>query len=217
MEYISIHIPKTGGQAFHRNLKHAFGENEVRYWFREDVVEQSIDGLIPVEAAKSEKVWHGHFFYIELSQVVSRFNPRLITWFRDPIDRVISHHRFFIKRLNDPPETHKEAHRINMHRREESLLTFAAYEENRNVMTKVLDGVSLDSLFFFGLMEHFDSDLKRLEQLTRLDFGPIEIVNRNADFKVGSGEVSKAERDQIREWNSEDVNLYAEVKRRLGR
>jgi hypothetical protein len=217
MEYLSIHIPKTAGRSFNQNLIHAFGNDNVRYWYREDVFDQAIDGMLPSGCAGEETVWHGHFYFEELRDVVSVHSPRIITWLRDPVERIISHHRFFIKRLMDPPETHKPAHRENLHRKNESLLEFAEYEENRNVMSKILDGLSLDELYFFGMTEYYREDLERLSQKLEVDFGKIPEENSNQGFKTQMGDASESERAMLEEWNALDVTLFDEVKRRLGR
>jgi hypothetical protein len=194
-------------------LNIAFGKENVRAWNREAILSSLKDGNIPADMIGDEAVWHGHFRIDELSRVIENHKPLFITWFRDPVERVISLHRFFLKRLNDPPETHREAHRINLHRKEEDLLTFAAYEENKNVMSKILKGLSLEDLFFFGFTEQYDEDLIRLQQMIGRDFGTPQRVNLNKEFKSRMGLASKEERDQIAKWNQQDIDLIENARK----
>jgi hypothetical protein len=208
LQLISIHIPKTAGTSFRNTLCGVYGQDAV---VRLDI------GLIRQETMIREQVYdapelppgiavlHGHFSYPRLTE---RFpiDPALpvITWLRDPVERVISNYFYLAKRLAE--ELNEEGRGLNiLNRMQRTLLEYARYEPAQNRISKFLEGLALEDLHFVGLVEHYDEDLARLATLMGWPEVPVFTHNRTGkDTSI----VTDAEREEIRALNTEDVALY---------
>ena len=208
LKIISLHIPKTAGTSFNETLKEMYGTEKISYFTRERVkacqkARKNIVEDIPPETL----ILNGHLHYHEIQDIHRKQNLPIITWFREPVERVISNYSFFIRRLNEPPKT--EAHRRNQHRKNETLLEYARMSENRNVMSRFLEGIKLEDLYFFGFLETFDEDLKRLSKLlnwTR-EIKPI-YMNDNRDYKRKYVSITPEIRTELEKLNHADIQLY---------
>ena len=209
LELISIHIPKTAGRSFHKILNEVYGESSVRYYLREDIEALKKAGKTIADDLKSETIAiHGHFYFHEVASLYQQSKAKVVTWLRDPAQRVLSNYAFFIKRLHDPPETQKEAHRLNMHRKEEPLMVYAGMEENQNVMAQFLQGLSLEDMYFVGETEHFERDIKRLQSMLGWPVARSFRENDNSSFKQRFLKTTEEELQTLRQWNKTDYDLY---------
>ena len=212
VKIISIHIPKTGGRTFRSILEDQYSEAETLYMLREEVDQALLDNSMTLSDLSNVEALHGHFMFHEIESLWRSSNARLITWLRDPIQRVVSNHRFFIKRLNDGPATQNDIHRLNLHRKDESLLTYAEMEENRNVITKFTKGAGLDDFYFIGFLEEYGEGIRSLSKKLGWNVKKVPRVNDNSDFKKKMGPISSKEEQLLREWNSEDIEFYQEAR-----
>jgi hypothetical protein len=205
IELISLHIPKTGGQSFYKILEDVYGDKLSISYRRRDykaVMEEyrRFEDSIPAQL----QVLHGHLYYKEVKRLHKHTDAKVICWMRDPVERVVSNYHFFKSRL-DRPDLNPEVARLNAHRKDETLLEYAARRHTRNRMSKFLRGISLDDLYFIGFLEDYDADLKRLGRL--LGWGKFEVphVNRAESPKP---ELDETTLKKLRRWNSRDVKLY---------
>lgn len=214
LDLVSIHIPKTGGTSFYKILKGQYDEAVSTSLRRVDVQSalKHYGGLIEHLDPKT-KVLHGHFHYkeLELGPKEDTKQPKIITFLRHPVDRVISNYRFFKAGL-EQPERNPENYKLNKHRIGEDLLTYASRLENQNVMCKFLDGISLNDLFFVGLLEHFEQDIHELTEL--MGWTKIDIPKLNQGTQ--QAEVDEALRAQIAALNTKDIDLYKKAKKIRG-
>jgi len=207
-ELISIHIPKTAGRSFLAILQSVYGSELVMHFDRKNYPEKSIPDVEQFKLQLNEKikVIHGHFRYKEFRDLEGFKNAKLITWVRNPVDRVISNYSFFKKRitfaLNDA-----ELQR----RKNESLLEYAFKDDTRNLMSQFTDGLKLNDFYFIGLMESFNSELLKLSEM--LNWGSFEIprINDNAEFKNQLPSVTEEEKTLIENLNAKDIELYSKV------
>ena len=209
LELLSIHIPKTAGSSLLDLIKINYGNEACKDYKREDVfvLQKKNKNLIDDLSIKIKAV-HGHLYFKETLELVKKEKPKIITWFRDPINRVISNYAFFIKRLHDDPSTFNEAEFINQHRRNESILTYASHEENRNCMVQFIDGLELRDLFFFGFVETIENDIMELANLLSWQYCNIKKIKDNTQFKKQYINISVAEMERLKELNSLDIKLY---------
>jgi len=207
IEIISIHIPKTAGRSFLAVLKSVYGENYVAHFDRKHFPDKSIPEieqfLATLDATK--RVIHGHFTYSEISALHRQFQPKIITWLRNPVDRVISNYNFFKKRIAEAPIDSE----LKL-RKDESLLTYAQMETSCNRMSKFIKGIPLNDFFFIGIMEYFEKDLKYLGRI--LNWKPFNIpkINVNPESQVSHSHPSEI-MNKIESLNSEDIKLYTVV------
>lgn len=209
LELLSIHIPKTAGSSLFELIKINYGNEACKEYKREDVYElQKKNKNLIDDLSNKIKAVHGHLYFKETLELVKKEKPKIITWFRDPINRVISNYAFFIKRLHDDPSTFNEAEFINQHRRNESILTYASHEENRNCMVQFIDGLELRDLQFFGFVETIENDIMELANLLSWQYCNITKENENTQFKKQYINISIEEIERLKELNSLDIKLY---------
>jgi hypothetical protein len=208
VELISLHIPKTAGTSFRNTLKSVYGENEV---LRVDI------GLVNQELRLNEaeypgrsipsgtRVVHGHFNVTELYQRLDLpANLPVITWLRDPVERVVSNYFYLASRLKE--ELQEERKGINiLSKMQRSLSEYARYEPHQNRLTRFLEGTPLENLFFVGFTGSYFEDLDVLAK--KLNWAHYEPYFHNRTQKERP-ETDPRDMDLIRALNQDDIRLY---------
>jgi hypothetical protein len=214
VELVSIHIPKTAGRSFVEILKAVYGENRVRHFDRKDYSDKSVPEVLQFISGLTESttVIHGHFTYNDIRDIKNIHSAKLITWVRDPVERVFSNYSFFKKRIAEASEESEL-----QKRKEETLIEYASLEHSRNRMSKFISGARLKDFFFIGVIEYFDSDIKTLSDMLGWPEISIPRVNINSEFKSKLPAVSENEKKVIRELNKDDVELYNNVLESTGK
>ncbi|MCP4397068.1 MAG: sulfotransferase family protein [bacterium] len=206
---ISIHIPKTAGRSFQAILEQVYGQEKVCSVTKKDLrkfrvsrkTEIDVNQIVP----DGTRAFHGHFTVPEIAGLSQEFRLPIVTWVREPVERVISNYYFFIKRIRDGAKPWNE------HRKHETLLEYAALTDNRNRMANFLDGMTLQELFFAGVMEYFSEDLTCLAQLLGWGIVDLPYLNSSQAFRNRFAPVDKEIKQKIRSFNDRDVKLYQEV------
>lgn len=204
VKLVSLHIPKTAGTSFRNILKEVYGEEHV---VRLDITR---DISVENEEFKSSKlkadiqVIHGHFPYYKLIELVELpEGVPVITWLRDPAERVISNYFYLEKILRE--ELDEETKDLNiLAKMQKTLIEYANTEANRNRMSKFLKGIEPEELFFIGLMDHYAEDLQDLARL--LGWKDYPELKQNV-----TGEKARVDEETLRmikELNSEDYEIY---------
>jgi len=205
VELISIHIPKTAGTSFRNTLKEVYGDrNVIRLDIRRTIQVEQQD-FNNSKLNERIKVVHGHF---RPRDYFERFEPnqgqKLITWLRDPVQRVISNYNYLAGRLAELLDEERKGVDI-LSKMQRSLLEYAAAPDNRNRMTWYLKGASLEDFAFVGIVEYMEDDLTYLGQL--LNWSCLPTFHHNESNKKNSATDSTTPL-QIRELNADDVALY---------
>jgi len=208
VEIISIHIPKTAGQTFKKILQEIYGDKlDLRHgrkeFFPKKVKPKKLLKTIPTEVT----VIHGHLFYQHVSPIHLRDHAKVITWLRDPVERMISNYYYLMKQVRKKPK-HTHVDKINY-----SLIDYAKIDVVQNRMHRYLEGIDLRDLFFYGFTESFSADLIRLSELLEWPHIPkTERINDGSQYKDNpdctTKEVTSEMRAKIRDLNKLDMELY---------
>lgn len=219
--YISMHIPKTGGNTFKDHLNVFFGDDICfRYmsqWAFVDVytptlamrVHRAIRGLnIRLRGRgqlyPTDRCIHGHFradTYLDLFP-----ESRCLTWLREPVERLISQYNYWQRR---PFRGHSVCKMLI--ERKLSLLEFAEIEAMRNLQSRYFHTLGIDDFWFVGVTEHFQSCVRHLYHLMEMEMQPAEVAARNTNptkKPKSPYEVDPSTRAKLVALNSRDYKLY---------
>lgn len=196
---VSIHIPKTAGQTLLQLLELAYGKEQVlhvnRGWLKRK--QQSIGNLNP----QQYQVLHGHLPYRAFLAPYLHSEAKIITFMRDPVERVLSNFRYYRKMKAERLKAGKTV------RHHYDLETFIELEERRNVMARFLDGLELTGLFFLGLQEQFGQDVRLLSKKLSWEL-PETAFQIKKNPTPSTDETDKAIRQRIAALNQADIELY---------
>ena len=213
IDLISIHIAKTGGRSFFEILKNEYGDTlDPRYKRRHYFPKKNYDNELIDRIPENVKVLHGHLLYKHVKDIHSTHKSKVITWFRDPVDRVISNYYFLMLRLREDPN-HKQIRKCNY-----SLMDYAN-DSIQNKMSRYLSGIELEDLFFFGFLEDFERGVdilaKRLNWRNKVEEVHINTSVKHQQYKdilTSPEDITIQMRREIAKLNNNDVELFKRAK-----
>ncbi|HEY4301555.1 MAG TPA: hypothetical protein VGM73_11815 [Candidatus Didemnitutus sp.] len=188
---LSIHIPKTSGLSIRNLLKQHYGAGFV------------LAGGIPADVPAMARCIHGHF---AAASLMARFpTARLITWVRDPVDRVISSY------YHGPGESNG-AHPDGGAERFQGLplLEFAALPQQRNEMTRCFGRMRPSDFAFIGIVERPDRSLARLRTFLGGGLAPWADAGSESEPLTPRYAVDSGTRAAIAGLNHPDIEWYRE-------
>lgn len=211
-ELISIHIPKTAGTSFFQALKEIYSSKEI---IRLDCNQRAGSIQVNQKVFTQEKLpakvkaVHGHF---KLNTAIKTFQPAadgslpIITWLRDPVDRVVSNYTYMAKRLAEELDEERKGLNI-LAKMQRSLLEYARRNTSKNLMARYLEGMELKDFKFVGIQEYYQEDLQYLAQL----YNWPKVKEYKHNITGSTYELSEAEREELIALNHRDVALYQEA------
>ncbi len=207
IELVFIHLPKTGGSTILKMLQAVYGEECVMHFERHDCLELAANKKkISDVVLPQTRVIHGHFMYNEVKNIIKKDKPKVVTFLRNPVDRVISNYNWWQHALKTNAEA-PEKHRIN-----EPIESYIGNAPSQNKMSRFLKGAKLKDFFFVGFLEFFDADIKTLA--TKLNWPDVVVMHEknSANFapkKQGADDALL--RNKIEKYNRKDVKLYTQA------
>lgn len=204
LKLVSLHIPKTAGTSFRNILKEVYGE--------EHVVRFDIHRFVTIEKKEFKgrklnpdiQVIHGHFPYDKLLEFVELpEGVPVITWLREPAERVISNYYYLEKILREELDEDKKDLNI-LAKMQKTLKEYANTEANRNRISKFLKGAEPEQLFFIGLTDHYAEDLHDLSDMLGWKSYPVLKQNVTGTKPFVDDETLQ----YIRQLNEKDYIIY---------
>lgn len=194
---ISAHIPKTAGVSFRNILCKQYGSSYFQYYWKITNAFGEVVDQLPATAG----CVHGHFV---ASDLVNRFpNSEVVTWVRDPVDRVLSSYYY---RLREPDWQHPVCRQL--HEEKLDIIEYARLELVRNEMARFMGTLRPEDFDFIGITERFEQSLAWFCQRFNLPKHPVRRDNCNPDH-VGTRYVLKPEiRAEILRLNEADEEIY---------
>lgn len=209
IELIHLHIHKTGGRSFFPVLKSVYGDavdgprNRGNLFFNNPNPVPLIE-LIP----DNKRVLFGHLEYKHVKDIAERDHPKITTWVRDPVERVISNYYFTMKKKYVESENNDQNFADDS-----TLLDYASNPQNINLMSYFLEGLDFEKIFFIGTLENYFEDLDILaKKLKWKSYLKGLHKNDNKEFrtnpKCATKVVTPEMREEIYNLNKRDVELY---------
>lgn len=212
MKLVSVHVPKAAGLSFQKHLSHLYGRRAMWDYNHTDRPDYKPEKPTPYLLAQlrtnKTTVIHGHLFLSKYHHI-----PGLqrAMWFRDPVQRLLSHYYYW---LRAPDMDHPNC--AKLHERGLSVISFAELPELQNVFTRFLDGEPLKELDWIGLVEDYQESLDLFYAMYAVNRDPGELTthqNKNAarGDKTEYG-LDKISTEAIEKLNAKDMELYALAK-----
>jgi hypothetical protein len=209
---VSVHIPKAAGLSFQRHLTHLFGKRAIWDYNHTDRPDYKPEKASPYLLAQlrtsKTTVIHGHFFLSKYHHV-----PGLqrAMWFRDPVQRLLSHYYYW---LRSPDMDHPNC--AKLHERGLSVVQFAEIPELRNVFARFLDSEPLTELNWVGLVEDYQASIELFYAMYAVGRDPKELKNHEnknaARGDKATYEIDRLMRDAIEKLNGKDMEIYVQAK-----
>ncbi|HYW08934.1 MAG TPA: hypothetical protein VE913_18390 [Longimicrobium sp.] len=223
---LSVHIYKTGGTTF-RNLLATLPGATVHFDYGDmplaparplrmlGTVYRTTKTFLKVHGAvrghDDRRVFiHGHFVATKYNRIFP--SAALVTWLRDPVERVVSHYHFWHRH---PNMKHPICKRLIAERL--SLAEFAEIEGMRNVHSRLLGGANLASFDFVGITEDYDRSVALFLKIFAPggEAPPVAPVNQYPERGGGRYDMDEEVRGRIAACNELDIALYEVGQRRF--
>ncbi|HEU4665944.1 MAG TPA: hypothetical protein VFS55_18085 [Dokdonella sp.] len=205
---ISVQVPMTVGTAFLAQLRRHFGDRlHLDYADRPLAPgyrwRRLFHPMPPMARLARFACVHGYFIADKYDGLGA--HARLVTWLRDPVQRVASHYHYW-KRVPDP--RNPDCRRLL--REDLDLEAFAALPRMRDVATRFLGGHRPADFFFLGLVEQMAESQRRLYRLTGIEW--IDDTGNRNDDAIGGYDLPASTRARIAALNANDARLYDEAR-----
>lgn len=212
LDFVVIHIEKTGGTSFAKMLEQIYKPEEITWWKREHIYPFKLSGKTLEEYLPADtRVFGGHLSYREL-QELGLGEEKLVCWLRHPLDRLLSDYAYFIYRMRNHAKNDKQRARAR-----ESIWQHVKDGGTVNKMSRFLQGADLENFFFIGHLEYFEEDLIRFSDLVGKPHMRALNLNTNKSVKSELLRYSNEEMQQLVALNDQDMAIYNASLEKLGR
>ncbi|MDM8548378.1 sulfotransferase family 2 domain-containing protein [Candidatus Venteria ishoeyi] len=218
---ISVHIPKTGGSSFRSLLRQVFKEKLLLDYadapMQQGNFSRNMKAVLALPGGRGiERQYdcvHGHFLPLKYRWVR---NQSLITWLRDPAERVASRY-FYWKRKFNPEATQ---FRKYIKDADISLEAFCKIPHYQNLYAKYLWMMNIKQFDFIGITENYDNSLQIFKKMYDINAAvSVTADNTNPDKSSKQAYVMDENlRHLIYQNNQQDYDIYqrgVEINQRL--
>jgi hypothetical protein len=203
--FVFIHIPKTAGTSFRIGVQEKFNDKSIIMDYKQhsnktsqviqDTVYSNQKHLLVNEIIQRNKIKFitGHFTASKYLDIFDT-NVRWCTFFRDPIQRVISEYNHLVSRYGY----------------DKSLQEFCILPNNCNKQFNAISGIKLDDFFFFGITEYYNESITLFNKLTNMD---ISSIKQNIGRKIIDCQynLNTDLLELIQNNNLKDIELYQQA------
>lgn len=210
---ISVHLPKTAGTSFKSTLNRHFGNQlmldydaplkETYFERNKKAIEDSLNISQKNENLINFECIHGHFLPVKYSLLFNTIETKFITWFRNPVDRIISHYYYAKKRFDNGIIFNPKHFNSNT-----TLEEFCLNPRLKNLYSQFLWNFPLEQFEFIGITEYYNEDLEffvnNYLQNTDNIYNPVHL-NNNTLNKIDQ---SKELRNVLSNYHAKDMDLY---------
>ena len=213
---IFVHIPKTAGTTFKSVLFNHFKPEErivvdSKDWLEPNLYINSREGLPDAKQIKPNnnvKFIMGHFKASRFSNLYPTAD--LITWVRDPLQRIVSSYYYYLFITPDSRGVLKKHRKYDII----DIEKFVSHNANKNSMSKQLN-ISLNKFKFIGIAENFSKELIRYQTIMNSKELALEATK---DYNINPikkstqevYEVNEDIKELIMRENKKDYELYNE-------
>jgi hypothetical protein len=211
-------MPKTAGLSFRAALEKHFGDG-FRHDYQDYPLAQTAARRREQAAAWGEtakaadfagvECVHGHFLAAKYLPLAESVPCTFITWLREPLARLVSHYRYWLRSYDSDPALVSPLHRRVVEEKW-SLERFCLAPELRNVYTEFLWGFPPERLNFVGITEFYADDLRYFSQEILGNNLALHTLNQGPGEVNGGGETlpSVSGRRRIEACHAADISLY---------
>lgn len=197
---IYLHIPKTAGTSFRMSAEQYFGPDQVLNDYGKESpstsedIKSSVYGANDIALLRKTGLEHkfltGHFCMVKYIEIFP--NSPVVSFFREPVDRVISEYVHFASHYNF----------------EGTLRDFYTKPQFQNRQSHSMSGALPTDLDFYGLTEDYATSLDLFNQRYGTNF---QMAKLNTGKYKGAAQsiANEEELAEIRELNQKDIELYA--------
>ena len=211
MNTLFLHMPKCAGSSMGKILKKEFNiTNDANSFFKipqEKRTKLILNYLKSPEKLTGNSFIFGHFFPVKYLGDLSnnKTNFRLITFLRDPIERLASHYNYWQK--------NEFAHyvRTKMIRENWSFKEFCLSKEMKNFYIQYLIHIPPSTFDFVGIHERIDKDWEKLCDFLEIKYEKLPKINSSPNSIIK--ELSDEDKKQIEDYHSADISLYSKFKK----
>ncbi len=211
-KFVFVHVPKAAGTTFYHTLRQCWNENQFytvpSHWdlFDRDELRGRYKTVNSEMSYNKYSIVKGHFPYYKFQYLKSDHNWYLITWIRDPVERLISNYNHFRYRPVSNKFLKRRAVRVA---REMDIVEFSEKVQS-NFQTRFV-GNDPSVYDFIGVVEKFKESINLFNKQFGLDFVIGGTLNVHNWQKV---KVSPEQKRVMREHHKKDYEFYNEVIKR---
>jgi hypothetical protein len=195
---LSLHIPKTAGSSLTSVYLKAFGSRLCEH----NYAPEQTYAMTGAELRQRYDIVHGHLDLRKLRGVIDA-DTRLVTFLRDPVQRVVSSYHYH-RRLSDDNETARMIREQAM-----TLEDFAAWPPEMDLQARMIAPVGPERVDFYGFSETYAASIAALARFLGIALEPDTPQNLNPEKALDARyQLPPAVDAHIRQQNLRDIELY---------
>jgi len=196
---LSFHYPKTAGTSFRETLIQIY-HGKIYLHYHKIYLDKNIERkyLYDVE------IVHGHFNIKSYRDVYP--DAPIITWLRDPADRVLSYYNYKKYKVKVEQRDSAKANLLHF----ENFLDSEQFDFFVNKFNLFFGDYIVKDFLFIGIVERYDEDMKKLSEL--MGWGKYQVHHLNRSLNYEKIVLTKELRERICRRMPKEYEMYMEAK-----